>query len=82
MSIWNGATPGKRAVGIRVVRQDGREVGFGMAFVREPLVKGIVMTGFGGSFFFPWILNYLWPLWDRECRAWHDMMCSTRVVKA
>ena len=28
------------------------------------------------------LANYLWPLWDRENRAFHDMAASTRVVRA
>lgn len=28
------------------------------------------------------LLNYLWPLWDKENRAFHDMAASTRVVRA
>ncbi|HEV2772616.1 MAG TPA: RDD family protein [Thermoleophilaceae bacterium] len=28
------------------------------------------------------LVNYLWPLWDKENRAFHDMVASTRVVRA
>ena len=28
------------------------------------------------------LLNYLWPLWDKENRPLHDMAASTRVVRA
>ncbi|MBM3449874.1 MAG: RDD family protein [Armatimonadetes bacterium] len=34
-AIWNGQTPGKRVVGIRVVRIDGRPIGFGQAATRN-----------------------------------------------
>ncbi|MDR5683327.1 MAG: RDD family protein [Armatimonadota bacterium] len=34
-TAWNGQTPGKRAVGIRVVRDDGRPVGFAQAAIRN-----------------------------------------------
>ena len=27
------------------------------------------------------LVNYLWPLWDKENRAFHDMAASTRVVR-
>lgn len=27
------------------------------------------------------LVNYLWPLWDKENRALHDMVASTRVVR-
>jgi len=28
-----------------------------------------------------WLLNYLWPLWDRQHRAGHDAIVGTRVVQ-
>jgi len=28
------------------------------------------------------LLNYLWPLWDKQNRAFHDMVSATRVVRA
>lgn len=82
MAMMRGATPGKRICGIRVVREDGRELGFGWAFVREPIIKGVLINGIAGAFFLPTVVNYLWPLWDRECRAGHDFLAKTRVVKA
>lgn len=81
MAMWRGATPGKRLLGIRVVRDDGTDLGFGNAFVREPLVKGLLINVIGGSFVLVSLLSYLWPLWDRECRAGHDFIARTRVVK-
>lgn len=81
MAMWRGATPGKRLLGIRVVRDDGTDVGFGVAFLREPLVKGLLINVIGGTFVLVSLLSYLWPLWDRECRAGHDFIARTRVVK-
>lgn len=81
MASWRGATPGKRALGIRVVRADGGDIGLGTAFVREPLVKGLLVNVIASSFAFAGLLSYLWPLWDRECRAGHDFIARTRVVK-
>lgn len=81
MAAWRGATPGKRLVGIRVVRADGADVSLGTAFLREPLVKGLLINVIAGSFIFASLLSYLWPLWDRECRAGHDFIARTRVVK-
>ncbi len=82
MSKWNGATIGKKATGIRVVRTDGAPITFGFAAVREVAVKGLLIglisnltLGLGG------LLNYLWPLWDSEHRALHDMIVKTRVVR-
>lgn len=82
--MWktNGATIGKKACGIRVVRTDGAPMTFGFAMIREVLVKALAVNivsnltlGLAG------LLNYLWPLWDSEHRAGHDMVCKTRVVR-
>ncbi len=82
MAMWNGATPGKRMVGIRVVTEQGIAPTFGQAVLRESIFKTIVVGWVGGSFFLPYLLNYLWPLWDDQSRAGHDYMARTRVVKA
>jgi hypothetical protein len=30
----------------------------------------------------PFLLDYLWPLWDDQNRALHDMVASSHVVRA
>lgn len=82
MARWRGATPGKRMFGIRVVRADGSDLDFGAAFLREPIIKGLLVNGVGGIIGIVPLISYLWPLWDRECRAGHDFLAKTRVVKA
>jgi uncharacterized RDD family membrane protein YckC len=82
MAKMQGSTPGKRIVGIRVVRADGQPVTFGYAVLREWVIKGIVLgiaqsVTFGLAF----LVNYLWPLWDSENRALHDMAARSRVVR-
>jgi uncharacterized RDD family membrane protein YckC len=67
-----GATLGKMAVGIRVVKSDGSRVGYGRAFGRYfakivsllTLLIGYIMAGF-----------------DSQKRALHDYICDTRVIK-
>jgi uncharacterized RDD family membrane protein YckC len=77
----NGQTWGKQAMGIRVIRVDGQPVDFFFAALREVVVKnlavGIASTMLAGL---PWLANYLWPLWDDENRAVHDMAVDTRVI--
>jgi uncharacterized RDD family membrane protein YckC len=79
----NGQTFGKQATSIRVIRADGDPMRFSDAAMRQ-----IVYKSFGGMVastfipLFPWILNYLWPTWDEEHRALHDMAAKTRVVAA
>ncbi len=56
-------------------------MGLGTAFLREPVAKGLLINLIGGTVVFASFLSYLWPLWDRECRAGHDFIARTRVVK-
>jgi uncharacterized RDD family membrane protein YckC len=79
----NGQTWGKQLLGIRVVRNSGESMSFGWAALREVVVKAF-LVGIASSFFFgiPALLDFLWPLWDDENRALHDMVVQTHVVKA
>ena len=79
----NGQTWGKQVVGVRVVRDSGRPFDFGSAALREIVLKGLAL-GIAGSVIplIPYLVNYLWPLWDDQNRALHDMVVSTHVVRA
>lgn len=79
----NGQTWGKQVVGIRVIRDSGQPFDFGSAALREIVLKNLAV-GIASSIIplIPWLLNYLWPLWDDQNRALHDMAVSTHVVKA
>ena len=78
----NGQTWGRQIVGIRVVRDSGEPLGFGFAVLRELVVK-IMLFGVVGGFFasIPTLLDVLWPLWDDENRALHDMIVKTHVLR-
>ena len=79
----NGQTWGKQLVGIRVVRTNGVPMDFIHSAIREALVKGLAL-GVASSIipFIPYLLDVLWPLWDDENRAIHDIVVSTWVVEA
>ena len=67
-----GMTPGKKVLGMRVVREDGRTAGFGTMFVREwigKFISGLILS-----------LGFLWILFDKENQGWHDKLMSTYVV--
>lgn len=82
MARTNGQTLGKMAAGIRVIRADGRRMDFGWAALREVAVKGFgVGLAAAFTFYIAFFLNYLWPLWDAQHQALHDMVCGTRVVR-
>lgn len=79
----NGQTWGKQLLGIRVIRNDGRPMNIGTAALREVVLKNLAV-GIASSIIplIPFLLDYLWPLWDEENRALHDMAASTHVVRA
>jgi uncharacterized RDD family membrane protein YckC len=79
----NGQTPGKQLVGIRVVRDNGQAYDLGSGLLREFVVKELLF-GWVGSWFagIPWLVDVLWPLWEDENRALHDLMVKSHVVRA
>jgi uncharacterized RDD family membrane protein YckC len=79
----NGQTWGMQAVGIRVVREDGGPLTWGTVALRETLVKAFLFRIAAVlTLFIATVLNYLWPLWDDQNRALHDMIARTRVLVA
>jgi uncharacterized RDD family membrane protein YckC len=69
----NGYTPGKKTLGLRVVREDGNPAGFGAMLIREWIGKWISGVLFG--------LGYFWMLWDKDRQGLHDKLLSTYVVQ-
>jgi uncharacterized RDD family membrane protein YckC len=67
-----GATPGKMALGLKVVRADGGPVELGRAFGRY-FAKFLSMMILG--------IGYIMVAFDSEKRGLHDMICGTRVIK-
>jgi uncharacterized RDD family membrane protein YckC len=83
MARTNGQTLGKMATSCRVVRTDGQPVDFGWAALREVAVKGLGLAVAGSATAgIAYLVDYLWPLWDDENRALHDMVVKSRVVRA
>ena len=79
----NGQTWGKQMLGIRAIRDNGQAWDFGSAALREIVLKGLAV-GIASSIIplIPFLLNYLWPLWDDSDRALHDMAVKSHVVRA
>jgi len=68
-----GWTLGKRAMGLRIIREDGSPPGAG--------------AGMGRTFgaWLSWLavgLGFLWAAWDEQQQTWHDKMAGTYVVMA
>lgn len=66
------ATPGKLALGLRIVRGDG-----------SPLSHGRIVARFFAEYLSGFILyiGYIIAAFDDEKRTLHDYICDTRVVK-
>ncbi len=68
-----GSTPGKKLLGIRVIKVDGDSAGFFTMLIRELIgkaISGMLMS-----------LGFLWILIDRDKQCWHDKLMSTYVVE-
>lgn len=67
-----GATPGKMALGLRVVNPDGQLIGVGQAVGRyfSYLLSAMILY-----------IGYMMAGWDDQKRALHDRIASTRVIK-
>jgi uncharacterized RDD family membrane protein YckC len=74
MNGASGRTPGKRVVGIRVVRDaDGRVLGGGLGLVRALCHFLDTVSCF---------LGWLWPLWDSKNQTFADKILATVVIRA
>ncbi len=70
---YNGQTPGKMALRVKVIHNDGGPVGYGQAFVREVIGKffsGVLLC-----------IGYLMVAFRADKRGLHDLMARTRVIK-
>jgi len=67
-----GATPGKMALGLKVVRPNGGPVDVGRAFGRyfAKILSGLILC-----------IGYIMIGFDGEKRGLHDMICDTRVIR-
>jgi uncharacterized RDD family membrane protein YckC len=74
MNGASGRTPGKRMVGIRVVRDaDGRVLGGGLGLVRA-LCHFLDTVAC--------LLGWLWPVWDSKNQTFADKILATVVLRA
>jgi uncharacterized RDD family membrane protein YckC len=79
MLKYRSATLGKMACGLRVVRSDGRSLGWGVCFGRF-LMWNVVTSGipYINSIFM--LVSSIMLGVDDEKRALHDRVCDTRVI--
>jgi uncharacterized RDD family membrane protein YckC len=69
---WKGRTPGKRLLGIRVVRLDGRPLGYWMSFERYGGYAASLFTGLEG---------FARIFWDPNRQALEDRLAGTVVIR-
>lgn len=69
----DGQTFGKRFIGIRVIRTDGRPLDFRALALRHFIGYPLALLCGG--------LGLLWALWDSKQQGWHDKLTGTLVVK-
>lgn len=72
LALWRGQTPGKRVLGMRVVRLNGAPIGWWAAFERFGGYAASIFTG---------LLGFAQILWDRNRMALHDKISETVVVR-
>ncbi len=67
-----GATPGKMALGLKVIKTDGGPVSIGVAIGRyfATLLSGLILC-----------IGYMMAGWDDKKRALHDRICNTLVIR-
>ena len=66
-----GKTIGKWLLGLRVVGAEGQSVTYKRAFLRWVGIIGFAPLGLG----------FLWVIWSREKRGWHDFLARTWVIR-
>jgi uncharacterized RDD family membrane protein YckC len=67
----DGRTIGKWIFNLRVVGAANGEV-----TLRQALLRWLAAVGFA-----PILLGFLWVIWSREKRAWHDIIAQTWVIR-
>lgn len=72
---WSGQTLGKKVLGLRVVRADGRPVGLRRAALRYGTYVAMTVT-----FFLGYLFSALFVLYTARHQGLHDLLAGTLVV--
>jgi uncharacterized RDD family membrane protein YckC len=90
-----GKTIGKWLLGLKVVGKEQGTITFRRAFLRWVATVGFALLALGSARslaagdglsvatfgFAPLALSFLWVLWSREKKAWHDYLAGTWVIR-
>ncbi len=66
-----GQTPGKKVLGLQVIRTGGEKISY-------PRALGRTLGYIPSSLLY---IGYMWAIWDRRKQAWHDKFVDTLVIK-
>lgn len=65
-------TPGKMALSITIVTEEGQPISTGRAFIRYfGYIPCFLSLGLG----------FFWIIWDRNKQGWHDKLANTYVIR-
>ncbi len=68
----NGTTPGKRTLGLWVIKEDGSSAGFFRMLGRETIGKWLSALVL--------LMGYIWILIDKDRQGWHDKLVGSYVA--
>jgi len=70
---YEGQTPGKRALHIKIIKENGDQIDFTTALIRyvSYLLSTVVCY-----------LGYIWAIFDSKKQTWHDKIARTLVVES
>lgn len=71
LAMMRGQTPGKKLMRVRVIRLDGKPLGWWISFERFGGYAASLSVG---------LLGFIQILWDRNRQGLHDKACETVVV--
>ncbi|MBH0167203.1 RDD family protein [Fictibacillus sp. 7GRE50] len=74
--IWSGFTVGKRVVGIKIVRTDGKKVGISTTLKRYILASLVYVITLGLAF----IISAFMVGLRKDKRSIHDLIAGTQVI--
>lgn len=69
---FDGATPGKKLMAIKIIKNDNSPISYPVALVRY---IGYFISGFVA------MLGFLWIIGDKKKQGWHDKIAGTVVVQ-
>jgi uncharacterized RDD family membrane protein YckC len=68
-----GRTPGKMLLGLKVIQTSGKDMTYGIAFLRW---VGYIFS------VLPLYIGFLWVAFDAKKQGWHDKIAGTLVIRA